>query len=99
PQGLDEAIAPFARPAVVGKAGEPEVMKPALEEMLGAQVADHDIVRTDLWHAGKGRRIVEIDEREPEFLAGVDEFERGVPADDTVPVFAPQPVMIAFRAR
>src|SRR5690606_23375937 len=98
PQGLDEAIAAFARPAVVGETGETEMLVAAFDEMLGAEMTERDIVGPDLGHAGKRIAVVQVHEWELQLGAGLHEGGRGVAADDAVPFFAAKPFRIALRA-
>jgi hypothetical protein len=51
---LDEAVAPLAGPEHVGEAREAELLVAPLDEVLGAQVADADVVGPDLRHPGNG---------------------------------------------
>ena len=70
-EGLRESVAPFVGIRFAGEADIGEVSVAALEEVLGGEVTDGPVVRTNLGHTPKRRCVVEVHQRDPEFRAGL----------------------------
>ena len=82
---------------MVGKAAESEVPEFALQKILGADMTDRDVVGSDLGHVWHGRCVIEVDQRQAQLCAGLNESRRRIVTDDTVPFPASHPAWINFR--